>query len=329
MYHIRSLSIFNRLIFPILLLVGLIGFGISGYMIIERYTFLEAIYMTVITIASVGFEEVHQLSRAGMIFTIVLILINLATFTLFITMITRYIADGDFLKQYKYFKMHNRLEKLNSHVIICGFGRNGREAAQVLSENQIPYVIIELNESLTDISILPEHLINGNATKDEILRDAGIQKATALITTLPNDADNLFVVLTARQQNPSLKIISRASLDTSVEKLKIAGATNVIMPDKLGGSHMATLVMHPDILEMVSLMTTRNNAFFKIEELTVRTRNTLGEMDIWKKTGTTVLGIKKKNDYLLNPPPEYNLSPGESVIVMGSELQISRARELI
>ena len=142
----------------------------------------------------------------------------------------------------------------------------------------------------------------------------------------PNDADNLYVVLSAKQENPGLKIISRASQNSSVAKLKIAGATNVIMPDKLGGAHMATLVMHPDIHEMISLMTTRSNDAFRVEELIVNSSNTLGQLNLWQQTGCTVLGIKNNKDYLLNPPADYNLNPGERIIVMGSKAQIENSQ---
>jgi voltage-gated potassium channel len=320
---------FNRLLIPLMLLLLLLTFGISGYMLIEQYNFIEAVYMTVITIGSVGYEEVHPLSRSGMIFTTLLIILNLAVFTIFITMITRYFADGEFQRQYKFITMQDRIEKLHNHVIICGLGRNGQEAAQVLTTNQIPFVILEENEIEPNLPFELRYFLIGDARNDEMLQQAGIDRARALVTTLPNDADNLYVVLTARQQNPKLRIISRASQLSSVNKLKIAGATNVIMPDKIGGAHMATLVMHPDIHELISLMTTRNNAAFKIEELPVKQNQILGRINLWQDTGCTVLGIKSGKDYLLNPGTEHELRAGQSVIVMGSEEQINRVREII
>jgi voltage-gated potassium channel len=324
-----NLKHFNRLLIPLMLLLLLLTFGISGYMLIEEYNFIEAVYMTVITIGSVGYEEVHPLSRSGMIFTTLLIILNLAIFTIFITMITRYFADGEFQRQYKFITMQDRIEKLHNHVIICGLGRNGQEAAQVLATNQIPFVILEEKEIEPNLPFELRYVLIGDARNDELLQQAGIDRARALVTTLPNDADNLYVVLTARQQNPKLRIISRASQLSSVNKLKIAGASNVIMPDKIGGAHMATLVMHPDIHELISLMTTRNNAAFKIEELPVKQNQLLGRINLWQVTGCTVLGIKSGKDYLLNPGTEHDLRAGQSIIVMGSEEQITRVREII
>jgi len=329
MFSWQRIQFLNRVFMPVFLLGLLILMGVIGYMIIERYNFLEALYMTVITVASVGFEEVRPLSNAGMIFTIILILINLGLFTLFITLLTRYFVDGEFMRQYKLVKMQNRIEHLSQHVIICGFGRNGKEAAQILIDNHVPFVVIEEKDLVQDLPFPIEYYIKGDATRDDTLLEAGLKNARALLSTLPNDADNLFVVLTARQQNPSVTIISRASQDTSVSKLKIAGANNVIMPDKIGGAHMATLVMIPDVLELVSLMTTRNNEYFRIAEVAVKSNYILGDLDIWKKTGCTSLGIKNKSGYLLNPPPDYAINANESLIVMGSEEQIARLKSQV
>ncbi len=302
--------------------------GVIGFMLIEKYNFLDALFMTVITVAAVGFQEVRPLSPAGQVFTIVLIFINLGLFTYFIALLTRYFLDGEWLNQYKSVKMLNKIEHLHNHVIVCGFGRNGKEAAQVLHDNHIPFVVVESKTDMpSDMGFVVSHFLKGDATKDEILIEAGIKRAKAIITTLPVDADNLFAVLTARQLNASISIVSRASQDSSVSKLKIAGANNVIMPDKIGGAHMATLVMIPDVIEFISLLTTRNNEAFRVEELLVENNNVIGELDLWNSTGCTILGIKIAHDYLINPPPDYYISPGEKIIVMGSQSQIDLAKE--
>jgi voltage-gated potassium channel len=286
--------------------------------------------MTVITVAAVGFQEVHPLSQGGKIFVIVLIFFNLGLFTYFIALLTRFFLDGEFIKQYKSVKMHDKIETLSGHVIICGFGRNGKEAAQVLHANHIPYVVVEEREEV-DGAKDPEvkYRVKGNATRDEVLLEAGIKSARALISTLPVDADNVFTVLTAKQLNPNIRIISRASQDTSVNKLKVAGANNVIMPDKIGGAHMATLVMIPDVLEFIELLTTRSNEQFKVAELLAEKGSVIGELNLWSSTGCSILGVKNAREYLLNPPPNYYLNPGERLIVMGNEKGISEARRLV
>ena len=147
---------------------------------------------------------------------------------------------------------------------------------------------------------------------------------------MPVDADNLFVVLTAKQLNPKMSIISRASQDTSIKKLKIAGASSVIMPDKIGGAHMATLVMLPDVSEMLSIMSTRNNANFKVAELEANKAITLEELNLWQKTNCTILGIKNvAGEYNINPAATYRLTPGERMIVMGSNDQIESAKKWV
>ena len=268
MYLQIRLNLFKALFLPLLLLGIMLGIGTAGYMLIEKYTALEAFYMTVITVSSVGFNEVKPLSNEGRIFTIIIILVNLGLFTFFISQLSRFFFDPEFIYKYKLIKMEKKIQALSNHVIICGFGRNGKECAMVLHNNDIPFVVLEEKNDLEpDPAIGLTHYLKGDATKDDLLIKAGINHARALITTLPVDADNLFVVLTARQINASLKVISRASQDSSINKLKIAGANNVIMPDKIGGAHMATLIMSPDVAELLSIMGTRNNESFKVAEL--------------------------------------------------------------
>ncbi len=331
MLQIKRLRLFTRLILPIAMLVLTILFGTVGYMIVESFSFLEALYMTVITISTVGFTEVKPLSESGRIFTIFLILVNLGLFTYFVTLLTRFFSDGEFTKLYKQIKMENSIKQLQQHVIICGFGRNGKESAQILFNNHIPFVVLEeKNELETDLDFEVQYFMKGDATKDEVLLEAGIKNARALITSLPVDADNLFVVLTAKQLNPDLKVISRASQDSSVKKLKIAGADNVIMPDKIGGAHMATLVILPDVVEMLSIMSTQNTDQFRVAEIQSNKNITLGELDLWSKTNCTILGIKNPgNHYTINPDASYRINSGERLIVMGSDEQIEKAKKLL
>jgi voltage-gated potassium channel len=330
MYWLKRINYFKGLLIPLGLFFVLLLVGVIGYMSIEGFSFLDALYMTVITVGTVGFMEVAPLSTAGRVFTIFIILINIGAFTFFVTFITRYLLDGEFIRQYKRLKMDTSIQQLSNHVIVCGFGRNGTECAQVLHENQIPFVVVEeKNELPQDLHFEVKFFMKGDATKDEVLKEAGIERARAIIATMPIDADNLFMVLTARQLNPAITIISRASQDSSVNKLRIAGANNVIMPDKIGGAHMATLVMIPDVVELLSLMTTRNNSDFKVAEIMATRAATLGNLNLWKQCGCTLLGIKNQNNYTLNPSPDYFLNIGERLIIMGSEQQIENAKELV
>jgi len=332
MLLVKKLNLIKGLLPPMFLLGILILVGTIGYMLIDGYTFLEGLYMTVITVSSVGFTEVKPLSDAGREFTILLIMINIGLFAYFITLISHYLFDVDLVKQYKLIIMNNKIQHLQGHVIICGFGRNGKESAQVLHANKIPFVVLEEKEELDQAELFFEvpYFIKGDGTKDEMLLEAGIKSARALITTLPVDADNLFVVLSAKQLNPAITIISRASQDSSVNKLKIAGANNVIMPDKIGGTHMATLVLQPDVVELLTIMSTRSNSEFRIAELKTNKTILLSDLDLWNKTNCTILGIKNaEKSYDINPPANYQMNAGESLIIMGSDEQIAKASLLV
>jgi voltage-gated potassium channel len=313
-------------VFVLILLLGTVG-----YMMIEGYEALDALYMTVITLATVGFSEVKPLSHSGRIFTIILILANIGTFTYFITQISSYFLDGEFSKVYKTYKMKSFINDLSGHVILCGFGRNGREAAKILHGSNLDFVVIEKVESRTDNLPYPvKHYMVDDATQDEVLIEAGIARAKALITTLPDDADNLFVVLTARELNPGLKIITRASHDSSIRKLKMAGANNIIMPDKIGGVHMASMVAAPDIKEFMDLMTSQHNAHFSVTEIESNKNVTLEELDCWNKTGATILGIKStEGEYAINPVPKTILLKGHKLIVMGSKDQLDKVKGVL
>jgi voltage-gated potassium channel len=323
--------LFKKFLAPILLLSSLTIIGTLGYIYIENYPPLDALYMTIITIGTVGFGEIHPLSDAGKLFTIFLIIASLGLVAYYITLITRLFLDGEWLKQYRLFLQSKKLDIMKNHVIVCGYGRNGRRACEVLKQNNIPFVIIEQRIAhIADAEREKDLIIPGDATKDEILLEAGISRARALITALPNDSDNLFVVLTARQMNPEMIIISRASDNHTINKLKIAGASNVIMPDKLGGAHMASLVIIPDVHEFFSMLTTQFNDDFKVEEMKVNIAANLGELNIWQKTGCTVLGVKQAdNHYVKNPGPGYLLMQGERLIVMGNKQQLEEAGKVV
>ena len=314
-----------------MLLGSLTVIGTIGYIYIDDYPPLDALYMTVITVGTVGFGEIHPLSDAGKIFTIFLIIASLGLVAYYITLVTRLLLDGEWRKQYRMYLQAKKQDDMKNHVIVCGYGRNGRRACEVLKQNSIPFIIIEQrSEHLADADREKELIIAGDATKDEVLMEAGVQRARALITALPNDSDNLFVVLTARQMNPEMIIISRASDNHTINKLKIAGASNVIMPDKLGGAHMASLVIIPDVHEFFSMLTTQFNDDFKVLEIAVLAAANLGELNLWQKTGCTVLGVKQAdNNYVKNPGPGYLLMMGERLIVMGNKAQLENARGIL
>ncbi|HKL67827.1 MAG TPA: potassium channel protein [Bacteroidales bacterium] len=319
------------------LILVILVIGMVGYMIIEKLNPLDALYMTVITMATVGFREVVDFHDAGKLFTILLILGSFGIFGYVVTMLTRYVVDGVFTHFYKDNKVKKKIDKLSGHVIVCGFGRNGRQAAADLEDHNRDFLIIEKDPAIVEyLRRSTEYLyIEGDATREETLEIASIEKARALITTLPVDADNLFVVLTARQMHPDILIISRASDDNSDTKLKRAGATNVIMPDKIGGTRMARLVIDPDVVEFIDTVLLQPSGV-RIEELSCKglaacfADKSIKDLDIHNKTGANIIGLRDKNkEYIVNPPSDTILSPDDQLFVLGTEEDLESLKELM
>lgn len=328
---------YNHFLTPLYVLTGLILAGTLGYVVIEGYTFLDAFYMTIITIATVGYGEVHPLTTTGKIFTAFLIITSFGTFAYAISTITRYVTDGEFNVFFKNKRLSAAIDKLQDHVIICGYGRNGRQAAHILKKHNKRFVVVEMDSKITTVSHKYADLVlNGDATQDEVLLEAGIMKASSLITTLPTDADNLFIVLTARYLNPTLNIISRASDDGSDTKLKIAGADNVIMPDKVGGAHMASLVMKPDVMEFIDQITIQGADNINLEEISFDRagsslkNKTLKELDIRNKTGANIIGFKTAGgEYIVNPGGDTEVTPHSKVFVLGTSEEIKKLKSIL
>jgi len=329
---------FRSVQFAIILLVGIVLIGIIGFIFIENYSLIDAIYMTIITMSTVGYGEVEPLSSEGQIFTTFLIIFSFGIFAYAITTLTRYIVDGIFRHYFMDAKIKNRISKLKNHVIVCGYGRNGKQAMQELSMHQAEAIIIDREETIIDqLREMPNVLyIQGDATSDQALENANIQNAQAIITALPNDADNLFVVLSAREINPNLRIISRASDAETVKKLKRAGATNVIMPDRIGGQRMAKLVAQPDVVEFLDHIMLQTPDEVYIDELSCINMEscvadkTIGEWAVRQHTGANIIGLKTKdNKFIVNPSPNEKLSSNDQLFVLGTYEQIEKLKQAL
>ncbi|HNQ12359.1 MAG TPA: NAD-binding protein [Bacteroidia bacterium] len=323
----------KRIFTAVLLLLFIISTGIIGYMYLEKATFLDAFYMTIITISSVGYGEVFKLDNAGKLFTAFLIIGSLGTATYAFSVITSYIADGEYVKRVRQMKYQKLMKNLSNHVIVCGYGRNGKQACAELQLAGIDYVVIDSEQHKLDPFIDQGHrnYVLGDATNEDILSFAGVTKARALITTLPNDANNVFVVLSAREVNKSIKIISRASNGNAEKKLIHAGANNVIMPDKVGGTHMASLVTNPDVLAFLDFIS--GHIHIQIQELPYEELpkhmkgKSIIECNIKAETGVNILGYKtKEGQYIVNPDPHTVLEPNSKLFVLGTNDQIKKLK---
>ena len=329
---------FRQIYFALALLVFVTLVGMSGYMYLEGFRVLDAFYMTIITISTAGFQEVHPLSDNGKIFTAFLIITSFGTFAYALTAISKYVVDGEFNNYLKNYRVTSEIEKLQGHVIICGYGRNGKQAAHILKRHNQRFVVIEQKKDVI-AAMNQKHaslVLEGDSTRDEILENAGIKRASALITTLPIDADNLFIVLSAKALNPNLTIISRASDDNTDKKLKIAGATNVIMPDKIGGAHMASLVLKPDVMEFVDFITGQGTDNIRLEEISFEKlpakfqNKSIREHEIRNKSGANIIGYKTASgDYIVNPSPDTPMYLGSKLFVLGTAEQIANLKKIV
>lgn len=313
----------------LLLVISILLIGVLGYRFIAYYSWVDALYMTVITISTVGFSEVAPLNNAAKLFTVGLISSSVLTLAYSISIITEYLMDKNSFEQFKNRKMKKKIDKLSNHIIICGFGRNGMQAAQKLSLYKRPFVVIEKDKDLIEKHNDEMLFVHGNANEDEVLLESGIENAHSIIVALPNDADNLFVVLSARQINKSIGIISRASQESSYKKLKLAGANNVIMPDKIGGDHMASLVVMPDLVEFLDNLSILDDNKVNVEEVAIEaiTSNgglqTIKDLDFRNKTGCSIIGYKTpEREYIINPEATTILRPASKIIVLGRPEQI-------
>lgn len=320
---------FKRLYYALALIVTIVFIGTFGYVIVEGWNLFDSFYMTIITVTTVGFNEVNTLSDLGKLFTSFLIITSFGTFAFAISAVTTYIVGGDYVKYYKEYKMMKNLEKLKDHTIVCGFGRVGSQAAHDLRFYKKEYLVVESSAEVSENKDPETIFVNGDATDDQVLLKAGIKNANSLITALPKDADNLFVVLSARELNPKLKIISRASSYSTMRKLRIAGADNVIMPDTVGGAHMASLVVNPDVMEFLDLIKVSGKAAMNLEEIDFKELPedlqfcTITTLKDRAKTGCNVIGYKSaEGDYIINPDEDTQIGPGSKLFVLGNPTQI-------
>ncbi|MEO1013163.1 MAG: potassium channel protein [Bacteroidota bacterium] len=325
----------SRIYLALFLMVAVLIFGTLGYRYISDYSWIDAFYMTIITITTVGFSEVKPMGVDGKIFTVVLIVSSVFIFAFGLSVVTEYILSKNSLQLLKNRKVKKRINSLVNHVIVCGYGRNGRQAAERLIAYKRSFVVIERNKELIEKYEDEALFIEGDANEDDVLRQAGIERAQYLISALPVDAANLFVVLSARQLKKDLFIISRASELTSQKKLRLAGADKVIMPDKIGGDHMASLVVNPDLITFMDKLSMEGGNTTNLEEVPIEDFkgegdcNSLRDLDLRRKTGCTIIGyIDPNGKYLINPEADMKLLPNSKVIVLGRPEQIQKLNEM-
>jgi len=249
----------KKLFLALALIIIVIAFGTAGYQLIEGWNFLDALYMTIITLTTVGYREVHELSSRGMIFTIVLLMVGVGTFLYALSAGAKIILEGELQELFGRKRLEKKIKELKGHYIVCGYGRMGKIICRELKAKNVPFVAIERNGDFLNNRLDDFLGISGDATNDDILREAGIERAKGLISVLPNDALNLYVVLSARELNPDLHIVARAGEEGSENKLLRAGADKVVSPYHIGGLRIAHTILRPAVVDFIEFATKTGN----------------------------------------------------------------------
>jgi voltage-gated potassium channel len=313
------------------LIIIVIAFGTAGYQLIEGWNFLDALYMTIITLTTVGYREVHELSSRGMIFTIVLLMVGVGTFLYALSAGAKIILEGELQELFGRKRLEKKIKELKGHYIVCGYGRMGKIICRELKAKNVPFVAIERNGDFLNNRLDDFLGISGDATNDDILREAGIERAKGLISVLPNDALNLYVVLSARELNPDLHIVARAGEEGSENKLLRAGADKVVSPYHIGGLRIAHTILRPAVVDFIEFATKTGNIELQMEEVTIpegssMADKSLDQCGIGRELGIIIVGIKRHTGEMrFNPTSRSTIKAGDTLIALG---EISKLKVL-
>ena len=320
----------------LLVLFLLMSLGTMGYMAIEGWRFLDALYMTVITLATVGFQEVHYLSDKGRVFTILLIIVGVMVLGYTVGKLAQIMFEGQFQRFLGRKKLEKSIEELRDHYIVCGYGRIGSLICKEFAAKPIPFVVVEHNpdviEKLEEDNML---FLRGNATEDETLLKAGIKRAKGLVSVVTSDTENVYITLTARGLNPSLYILARSGEAGSEIKLERAGANKVVSPYHIGGSRMAQAILRPNVVDFIEIATGRDHIDLQMEEIFIPDQSpfagrNLLDAGLRRDTGVIIVGIKKASGKMVfNPNSHSIIEARDTLIVLGQPQEISKLENLL
>lgn len=333
MNGLAEIDIFKKILSILLLLLVIIVFGILGYTFIEKYTFIESLWQTVITLSTVGFGELRPMSQSGKLFSVFLILVGFAVFGYSLTSLTRIIVEGEIKNVFRNRKMEKDINNLKDHVIVCGCGRLGKQAVLELEKWKKPYVIIEADESVgANLQNSHKLVVIGDATEDETLIKAGIKNAMGLIAALTDDVKNLFVTLTARKLNPILTIVTKAEYDNAETKLLSAGANKIISPARIGGKRMASVLINPEVVNFLDVVISEKDIDLSMQEVKIHKNSIIEGLAIKDANiprEIKVIGLKKEDEgMIINPPSSAVLNANNILIVLGENIYIEKLFEM-
>ncbi len=326
----------KHFLFSILLSVFILLLGTAGYMIIEGWDLIDSMYMTVITLTTVGFGEVHKISNLGRLFTIVLIFFGAGFFVYIAGTVVQFMVEGRINEILGRRRLDKKINRLTNHYIACGYGRIGRVLCQNLSSKPVNLVVVEKSSALVPAMDLDGVLyISGDATDEENLVKAGIQRAKVLVAALATDTDNVFLVLTARQLNPDIFIMARSSSEKSKSKLMAAGANKVESPYDIGAINMAHRILRPTVTNFLDLTFSHKRKDIQMEEIPVNPSSKLvnvmlKDSGIRQQFSLIIIAIKKEDDDMLfNPSFETVLKSGDTVIAVGEDHNLLKLEKVL
>ncbi len=331
----KQLTPFKRIWITFGVFILILVTGSVGYTLLEGWSPGEALYMTIITISTVGFQEVRGLSDSGRIFTVCLIVVGLGTVGYGFGNIAAFFIEGELKELFRARKMENIIEKMYNHIIICGYGNEGRHAGEELKRSKVPFLIIEkdveLCEKLIDQGLI---VVQGDAAHDDVMLKAGVAVAKGLIAAVREDSDTVFVTLTARGFNPDLTIVARAADEATVAKLFRAGANKVISSAEIGGRRMASVLLRPKVVNFLDVMMSDQDLALRLEEIDISENSSfvgksIRDLHIGRRTGTLVIAYHREGQPIqMNPPADSVLNCGDVLIVMGNETQVEELRQI-
>ncbi len=326
----------SRLRVAVLFIAAVVVTGVMGYRFLEGYTWLEALYMTVITLTTVGFQEVRPLTPTGRIFTIALLVGGLGVVFYTAVAVAQNVVEGEFQQFFGRRRMERKIGSLTDHYLVCGFGRIGEVVCRELASKPVPFVVIEQREERVRKAEEAQHLVlEGDASDEKVLLSAGVMKAKGLFATLPNDAHNVFVTLTAKELNPSLFVVARAETDRSERTLTHAGADKVISPYAMGGHRMAQAALRPAVVDIIELVTHYQSLELQLEEVVVPAKSpcegvSLRDSGLREQLGVIVVAIKRASGGMIfNPSADERIEAGDRLIALGEPMRLKELERTV
>jgi voltage-gated potassium channel len=326
----------RRLLITAAAIFLVLAIGTIGFTFIEHWPAFDAFYMTLITMTTVGYAEVHPLTHAGRIFNSFLIAIGVTMIFIAIGAMTQTIIESEFGELFSQRRNKRMIEQLQNHFIVCGFGRVGRGAAEELLRAKVPFIITDIDPERVQRAMLAGMIaVNADATRDQTLHDVGIMRARGLVSALSSDADNLFTILSAKGLNPNLYIATRAAEEGAEQKLRRAGADAVLAPYALTGHRLAHCLLRPHVVQFLDLTTQNIGLSVDIEQVTVGgaaefNPKTIQDMQIRRDLGVIVLAIRNRDGHMIfNPPADTMIVGGDCLIVMGERDNLRRLETLV